>query len=153
MQKDLVSFCEKVKSMWFLVKLDTNGRDPKILKELIDKNLVDYIAMDIKHEIWKFNLSAGIEIDEKPYIESINLLLNSSIDYEFRTTVIDGVHSLETIENISKSITWAKNYFLQNYSWWNTLDPKFDWKSFSPKKLEESKNIATKYVKNVWIRF
>ena len=53
MQKDLFEFCKKVKSMWFLVKLDTNGRDPDILQKLLAEKMVDYIAMDIKQEIWK----------------------------------------------------------------------------------------------------
>lgn len=152
MQNDLVLFCEKVKSMWFKVKLDTNGRDPNILNQLIDKKLVDYIAMDIKNEVWKFSISAWIDVDEKPYLESIDLILNSNIDYEFRTTVIKWVHDKNSLENIVKYIKWAKNYYIQNYKWWNNLDKNFVWSSFNLNELEEFKSISDKYVENVWIR-
>lgn len=152
LQKGLVEFCEKVKKLGYLIKLDTNGRDPDVIKKLIDWKLVDYIAMDIKNEVWKFSVSAWIELDEKPYLESIKLLLGSDIDYEFRTTVIKGVHDEKIIENIAKYISWAKNYFLQNYKWWNTLDENFKWESFSLTELKKFKNIAEKYIKKVWIR-
>ena len=152
MQNDLFLFCEKVKSMWFLVKLDTNWQDPSKIKELLEKWFVNYIAMDIKNEIWKFSISAWISIDEKPYLESIDLILNSWINYEFRTTVIKWTHDKETIENIAKYISWAKNYYIQNYKWWNTLDPNFVWQAFFDEELEEFKYISEKYIKNVWIR-
>lgn len=158
-QKDLFHFCYKIKEMWFKIKLDTNWRDPKIIKELIDKKLVDYVAMDIKNEIWKFSESAWIKLDESPYLETIKILLNSNIDYEFRTTVIKWVHDEKIIENIAKyigtpwgDISWAKSYYIQNYKWWNTLDPNFKWESFFEKELEEFKRIGEKYIKNVWIR-
>ena len=152
MQSDLVSFCEKVKAMWFLVKLDTNGRDPRVIKELLEKKLVDYIAMDIKHEIWKFSLSAWVKLYEKPYLESIRIIKSSSIDYEFRTTVIKWVHDEKSIENIAKYIKWASTYNLQNYKWWNNLDPNFKWESFSPEELEKFKKIVKKYIKKIEVR-
>jgi len=149
---DLPDFCRKIKEMWFLVKLDTNGRSPEMLKKLLDEKLVDYIAMDIKNEIWKFSKVAWIKVDEKPYLESIEIIMNSSINYEFRTTVIKWIHSKKNIENIVKYIKWAKNYYLQNYKWWDTLDKNFIWKSFSNKELEEFEKIAKRYIINVWIR-
>ena len=151
-QKDLVIFCEKLKIMWFLVKLDTNWRDPDILKELLAKWLVDYIAMDIKNAIWNFSTSAWVLLDEKPYLESIKIILNSWINYEFRTTVIKWVHNKKIIENISKYIIGAKNYYIQNYRSWNTLDKYFNWESFSEKELEEFKESSKKYIKNIQIR-
>jgi len=150
--KDLPEFCRKIKDMWFLVKLDTNGQSPEMIKKLLEKKIVDYIAMDIKNENWKFSESAWVELDEKPYLESIKLILNSNIDYEFRTTVIKWIHTENTIENITKYISGAKNYYLQNYKWWNTLNPNFKWKSFTWKELKELKKISEKYVKNVGIR-
>jgi len=149
---NLPEFCKKVKKMWFLVKLDTNGQSPKMIKVLLEKKLIDYIAMDIKNEIWKFSESAWVQLDEKPYLESIKIILNSNIDYEFRTTVIKWVHTKRIIENIAKYIKWAKNYYLQNYKWWNTLNPNFKWESFTWKELEELKNIWKKYLKKIWIR-
>ncbi len=152
LQKDLFDFCKKIKEMWFLLKLDTNWRDPEILKKLIDANLIDYIAMDIKDEIWKFSEISWVQIDEAPYLESIKILINSNINYEFRTTVIKWIHTIKSIENIAKYIPWAKSYFLQNYKSGNSLDPNFDWKSFTYKELLEFREIWVKYVWNCNIR-
>ncbi|ATU05788.1 anaerobic ribonucleoside-triphosphate reductase activating protein [Candidatus Gracilibacteria bacterium HOT-871] len=152
MQKDLFEFCKKVKSMGFLVKLDTNGRDPDILQKLLAEKMVDYIAMDIKQEIGKFSEVAGVELDETNYLKSIDIILNSNINYEFRTTVIKGVHSKENIGNIAKYIKNAKSYFLQNFRPGITLNPNFQGESFSRMELEELKSEAEKYLKKVAIR-
>lgn len=152
LQKWLFDFCKKVKNLWYKVKLDTNGRDPEILKKLIESGNIDYIAMDMKDEIGKFSSIAGVTIDEKPYLESIQVLLDSQINYEFRTTVIKWSHTKKSIENIAKYIIWAKNYYLQNYRSGNTLDPNFEWKSFSSHELLDFQQIAKKYVENCKIR-
>jgi pyruvate formate lyase activating enzyme len=150
--KDLPDFCKKVKNMWFLVKLDTNWQSPEMIKYLLENKLVDYIAMDIKNEVWKFSEVAWVKLNEKPYLESIKLILNSNIDYEFRTTVIKWVHNTNIIENITKYISWAKAYYLQNYKSWSTLDSNFVWESFMESELIDFMNIWKKYIKIVWIR-
>ncbi len=152
LQKDLEPFCQKIKDMWFLVKLDTNWQNPDILKKLLEKNLLDYIAMDIKWDyenlenlIWKY--------DKQKYFESIKLIKNSDIDSEFRTTLIKNYHSLDDFETVVKQITGAKKYFLQNYKWGNTLQEDFDGKSFLSWELIDFKNIALQYVEKCTIRF
>lgn len=150
--KDLPEFCKRIKEMWFIVKLDTNGQSPEMIRYLLDNKLVDYIAMDIKNEIWKFSESAWVELNEKPYLESIKLILDSNIDYEFRTTIIKGIHNKGIIENITKYIKWAKAYYLQNYKSWKTLDKNFKWESFTEIELEDFKKIWKKYVEIIWIR-
>lgn len=152
LQKDLEAFCQKIKDMWFLVKLDTNWQNPDILKKLLEKNLLDYIAMDIKWDydnlenlIWKY--------DKQKYFESIKLIKNSDIDGEFRTTLIKNYHSLYDFETVVKQITGAKKYFLQNYKWGNTLQEDFDGKSFLSWELIDFKNIALQYVEKCTIRF
>jgi len=152
LQKDLVDFCKKIKDMWYSIKLDTNWRDPKVIKELIDKSLIDYVAMDIKNPKWKLSEIAGVELDEIPYLESINLLLDSDIDYEFRTTVIKWIHTTNDIEEISKLISWAKNYFIQNFRKGTTLNPNFAWESFRESELENFLQIASENISNVEIR-
>lgn len=152
LHKDLPEFCKKIKKMWYKLKLDTNGQSPDMLKFLIENNLIDYIAMDIKHEPWKFYISAWVTLDETPYMESIEIIQSSGIDYEFRTTVIKWVHNKEIIKNISKCISWAKNYYLQNYKWWRNLDPNFYWENFSQIELEKFRNISIKYIEKVSIR-
>lgn len=89
MQSDLVEFCGKIKHLGFLVKLDTNGWNPDILRELLEKKLIDYVAMDFKHTPEKFHMVSGVKVDMDRFLESVDLLLNSEIDYEFRTTVIE----------------------------------------------------------------
>lgn len=152
LQSNLIEFCSKLKGLWYLVKLDTNGQNPELIKKLISKNLVDYIAMDIKNEVWKFNKIIWKRIDEAPYLESISILLQSSINYEFRTTVIKWIHSQDNIENISRYIKWAKAYYIQNYRPWKTLEPNFIWSSYSSLELEKLQKIAQNNIQKVRIR-
>lgn len=116
MQHNLKDFIKKVKDIGMLVKLDTNGFNSKILKELIDENLVDYVAMDIKNEMCKYSVTCGLnQINIDNIKESIQLLENSSIDYEFRTTIMKEYHDIESIKMILKLIGDKPKYFLQNF--------------------------------------
>lgn len=153
LQKNLVKFCGKIKDLWFLVKLDTNWQNPRILKELLEKRLVDYIAMDIKWDYENLQNLLWINYLKDDYFESIKIIKNSQIDYEFRTTLVKNYHNLADFEKVVKQIDWSKKYFLQNYKWWNTLVPDFDWKSFLNNELIDFKNIALKYVESCNIRF
>ena len=113
-QKDLKSFIKKIKDLGLLVKLDTNGGNPKVLQELIDEKLVDYVAMDIKNIFNKYNITAGKKINLDNIKKSIEILKASKIDYEFRTTIIKEMHSLDDIISICKLVGNAK-YYLQNF--------------------------------------
>ena len=113
-QKDLKSFIKKIKDLGLLVKLDTNGGNPKVLQELIDEELVDYVAMDIKNIFNKYNITAGKKINLDNIKKSIEILKASKIDYEFRTTIIKEMHSLDDIISICKLVGDAK-YYLQNF--------------------------------------
>lgn len=113
-QKDLKGFIKKIKDLGLLVKLDTNGGNPKVLQELIDEKLVDYVAMDIKNIFNKYNITAGKKISLDNIKKSIEILKASKIDYEFRTTIIKEMHSLDDIVSICKLVGDAK-YYLQNF--------------------------------------
>lgn len=113
-QKDLKGFIKKIKDLGLLVKLDTNGGNPKVLQELIDEKLVDYVAMDIKNIFNKYNITAGKKINLDNIKKSIEILKASKIDYEFRTTIIKEMHSLDDIVSIGKLVGNAK-YYLQNF--------------------------------------
>lgn len=116
LHKDLVNQIKEIKKLDFKIKLDTNGSNPKILKELIENNLIDYVAMDIKNKLDKYNVTTGINnLNINPIIESINLIMSSQIEYEFRTTIIDEFHNKEDIVEIAKMIKGAKKYRLQKY--------------------------------------
>jgi len=115
-QKDIAYFIRKVKSLGFLVKLDTNGFFPDSLGELINSGLVDYVAMDVKNSREKYAFTCGREnLDIAPFERSLALLKQSKTDYELRTTVIKEFHTLSDIENICRWIEGAPRYFLQAF--------------------------------------
>lgn len=115
LQKDLVEFIKKIKEMDLLVKIDSNGYRPDILKELIDRKLVDYIAMDIKSSPTRYHEAAGTAIEIEKIKESVNLIMRSGLSYEFRTTVVKELHDIETMAEIADFISGADKYFLQGY--------------------------------------
>ncbi len=151
-QKDLSDFCKKVKELWFFVKIDTNGANPKILKSLIADNLVDYIAMDIKNPLEKYTEITWANVKVELLKESIEIIKDSSLEYEFRTTCVAGIHNEENIESIAKTLAGAKLYYLQNFKPWNTLQKDFSGKSFTKEELENFQTLAQKYVEKCLIR-
>ena len=106
----------KIKELGFLIKLDTNGYLPNKLKFAIDNGLVDYVAMDIKNSPDKYPQTAGIDIVDMEKIKSsIEIIMSSSVDYEFRTTVTKELHTPEDFVEIGKLIRGAKRYYIQNF--------------------------------------
>ncbi len=113
---DLYEFIYKIKSLGYLVKLDSNGYRPEVIKSLVNDKLIDYIAMDIKNCEEKYSLTTGItDIDMSKIKESINFITNCGIDYEFRTTVVKELHTPTDIEAIGLLIKDAKKYYLQTF--------------------------------------
>ncbi len=115
LQPDIEPFIRRIKEMGFMVKLDTNGAFPDRLAHLIAEGLLDYVAMDIKNSLEKYALTAGVEVDTAAIEKSIDLLLSGKVDYEFRTTVTNELHTEEDILHIASRIQGAKAYFLQNF--------------------------------------
>ncbi len=115
LQKDIIPFIEKIHSMGFAVKLDTNGSYPEKLGEIISKNIIDHIAMDIKNSREKYALTAGLTKDIDSVFESIELIMSCGIPYEFRTTVVKELHSVEDISSIAQMIKGARAYYLQGF--------------------------------------
>lgn len=116
MQPDLALFIGKIKALGYKVKLDTNGSAPDKLKAMIDSGLIDYVAMDIKNRKEKYAQTVGVEhFDITPIEESVSLLLEGKVDYEFRTTVVKEYHTVDDIEAISRWIKGATKYYLQNF--------------------------------------
>ena len=112
---DLEDFIKKIKELGLLVKLDTNGTFPEKIESLLDKGLVDYVAMDIKNSKSKYALTAGISEFPDSVEKSISIIINKAPDYEFRTTVVRELHTPQDIAEIAKQISNAKKYFLQSY--------------------------------------
>lgn len=116
LQHDLISFIQSVKNLGYKVKLDTNGSIPSVLESLISKNLVDYVAMDIKSSLSEYSKVCGIpDFNTGKIMDSINLLKSSGIDYEFRTTLVHEFHTPSVISDIGQLLNGAKAYYLQSF--------------------------------------
>ena len=160
LQKDLAEFICKIKDLGLLVKLDSNGLNPDILKMLYSGNLIDMVAMDIKSGLSTYGAACGIkDIDIGKIKESIDFLITSGIDYEFRTTLVKGIHRLEDMEEITSLIKGAKAYFLQSYKESDKILGLVDgnkeastYSSFSRNELEEFLDIAKKVVPSAMLR-
>ena len=116
LRKDLPDFIRKIKDMNYKVKLDTNGTNPQMVKDLIQEKLIDYVAMDIKNSWQKYNLTVGLTSYELDSVkETVTLLLSNVIPYEFRTTVVRELHTKEDLIEISKAIAGCDHYYLQSF--------------------------------------
>ncbi|MGC9149575.1 MAG: anaerobic ribonucleoside-triphosphate reductase activating protein [Candidatus Micrarchaeia archaeon] len=136
---ELIALMEKLKK-YGLIKLDSNGSNPRILKEIIEKKLVDYIAMDIKTSlnVKKYAKAIGLSEDStkeilKNVLESIELIKNSKVEHEFRTTLVPSIVEKEDVVEIANYIK-GENYFLQRFEPRNTLNKDFE--NIKPYKKE-----------------
>ena len=113
---DLEDFLARIKAMGFSVKLDTNGSRPEVLKSVVSKGLVDYVAMDIKNSPELYGKTVGIEsFDTTPILESAELLMSGVVDFEFRTTLVAGLHTEREIIAIGEWLRGAPRLYLQNF--------------------------------------
>ena len=116
LQKDLIAFMKKIKDMGFLLKLDTNGYRPDVLKQVLENGLADYIAADIKASPEKYAAATGIDsLDFSLILNSIELIEKSGVPHEFRTTVTNELHSEEDFEKILSLFSPDTPYFLQQF--------------------------------------
>lgn len=152
-------FLEKIKELGYSVKIDTNGTNPERLREFISENLVDYVAMDLKASPEKYDLVAGVEIDINKLEETIKLIVNSGVEYEFRTTVIRRYHDDDELKKMYEWILKVvnkkpKRYFLQGFA----NHGKFIDNSFNQEPnvfgdyLKKFKPLAEKYFEEVGVR-
>ncbi|MBU4502169.1 MAG: anaerobic ribonucleoside-triphosphate reductase activating protein [Nanoarchaeota archaeon] len=148
MHKELPVLIKKIKGKGFKVKLDTNGTNPEMLKELVDKKLVDYIAMDIKSDFENYDEVSGMKVDIGKIKKSIKIIKESNVDYEFRTTLVKEFHDKESIIKICKEIQGSR-YFLQNFFNAPKLLSEKNFTPFNKKELEEIKKACSKYVHTV----
>jgi pyruvate formate lyase activating enzyme len=144
---DLIPFIYKIKEMGFLVKLDTNGNRPEVIREIIAKKIVDYIAMDIKTSLTEYQNLVGKFVKPNNILESIRLLITNDIDYEFRSTLIKEIHSSNTLEVMSDMIGGAKKIYLQTFRPDHTLDEEFQ--NYHPFEKKEMDSIVLTFKKNV----
>ena len=152
LHKDLPALMRRIRELGFAVKLDTNGYHPALLREILDEGLIDYAAMDIKNSPAKYALTCGLdEMDLTPVRESIRLLMDSGIDYEFRTTVVEEFHQAEDFHGIGALIKGAKHSYLQCFTDGESV-PFGNLHAPSAAALNESAGIMELYVNEHDIR-
>lgn len=154
LNKEIFDFCKKIKELDYKIKLDTNGSNPDIIQKLIKGNLIDYIAMDIKAPFSKYAKAIGVKVDIKKIQISIDIIKNSNIDYEFRTTIVPEIHKIEDIKKIAKQIAPAKKFFIQNFrNDKDLLSPHFNQvTSFDEFEIQKAVNEIKQYFEICYLR-
>lgn len=152
LQPGLEDFLGRVRALGLSVKLDTNGTFPKRLRSLVGAGLVDYVAMDIKNSPERYAETTGVsEFDFSSVRASINFLLAGSVDYEFRTTVVKGLHDAESLRAAASSIKGAKRYFLQKFvDSGELIEDGFS--AFSNREMKEFLDVVSPYVQSAALR-
>jgi pyruvate formate lyase activating enzyme len=122
---DLPLLVQEIKKHRFLIKLDTNGSNPEKLGQLIETGAVEFVSMDVKAPLSPFcySRSAGLTIKLEPILESIEILKRGKVDYEFRMTVVPGLHKVEDIQTLGNQLRVGPRLILQNFNPENPLDP------------------------------
>jgi len=153
LQADLPQFIKKIKDLGFLIKLDTNGTNPKMLKEIIDNKLVDYLAMDIKAPLKKYEEVIKMPVDLEDIKKSIKMIMDSGIEYEFRTTIVKSQLSVQDLLDIGKLIKGAQIYYLQKFVASKANDERFlKEKTYSDEEFEKIKKEILEYVQKCKVR-
>lgn len=138
--QELLDFAREIKELGFKVKLDTNGSNPEVIHKLIEQNLLDYIAMDIKSDASHYEEACGVKVSMYDIFHSISHIMESGIPYEFRTTVVPGLHNADTLKNISLWIKGSPKYAIQQFKPINTLNPKYETiKPYTETEMEKFK--------------
>lgn len=150
---DLPDFLRKVKALGYLVKLDSNGTNPGMLRQIMSEQLVDYLAMDIKSPIERYSGTVGRPVNTDAIKESIELLKTSGIQYEFRTTIVETLFSKDDLDAIGNLIRGADAYYLQKFIPTKTLSPAFMEKmTYSDEEFERMRSTMEQYVQKCEIR-
>lgn len=155
LQTDLVDFCERIHEMGFPIKLDTNGSRPQIIAELIERGAVDYVAMDLKTEPEGYAPLICKKNDPESIIESVHLIMDSGIDYEFKTTCVKPLVDEKVVENIGRLIRNARLYALQQCHSAKVLHPEFfetETRLYTDTDLKRLQSAAAPWVRECILR-
>lgn len=152
LNKELPDFISKIKKLGFMVKLDTNGSNPEMLKELIDRKLLDYVAMDIKAPLEYYDKITNVKVNRDDIQKSVNLIRRLK-DYEFRITVVPGLFDNDSAKLIGEWLKGSKRFYIQQFRGIKTLDDNFVGKKpFSKEELENFCSIMKPYFERCDIR-
>ncbi len=147
LHNDLPDFISKLKSLGFAVKLDTNGSRPEMIERLVRDGYLDYLAMDYKSPLEKYQSHSGSMIDTEKIKKSVDLIRQSGIDYEFRTTVVKELLTEEDILKIADELKGVKRYVLQKFLPGRTLDPLFaEMTTYTDEEFEKMCKKIKKFV-------
>lgn len=148
MHPDLPSFIKQIKDIGYLVKLDSNGTNPEMLKELINEKLIDYIAMDLKAPLDKYEETTGVKLDYNNIKKSVKIITKSGLPYEFRTTVVPGLLVSDDFDKMGELIKGASKWYLQNFkSDTDLVDANYkQQKGYTAKDMKAFAEIGKKYV-------
>jgi pyruvate formate lyase activating enzyme len=126
LHRDLPDLIRKLRNHGFLVKLDTNGSNPLMLEALMEAKEIDFVSMDVKAPLdaFSYRRSAGLPVDLPPLLRSIDLLKRGKVDYEFRMTVVPGLHREEDVTHLAAQLKAGPRFILQNFNPENPLDPQ-----------------------------
>jgi len=152
LRTDIADLLEEIKKLGYPVKLDTNGNHPEVLEKLLEERLVDYVAMDIKNSPEKYAKTIGFESFDLTRVKnSVQILLKTDADYEFRTTSIKGFHDEDSFKAIGEWIEGAKRYYVQNFTDRDSV-PYGGLSGFEAPELEKFAKIVRPYVKLCEVR-
>lgn len=152
-QKDIRDFIEKIRVLGYKIKLDTNGSFPDKLRELVEAGLIDRVAMDIKGSPALYGQCVGrADFDLAPVRESRDLLLGGTVEYEFRTTLVKGLHTAESVTEAAQWISGAREYYLQQYKDSGDVIAGGSLEAFSEEEMRTLAEAAAVYVPSVRVR-
>ncbi len=153
LHRDIDVFLQKVHELGYMIKLDTNGTFPDRLMDIVERGLVDRVAMDIKNAPGLYAATAGVPAPDLDAIaRSKDYLLAGHVDYEFRTTVVRGLHTAESIRGAAKWIAGAKEYYLQQYKDSGDVLKSDGLGAYGEKEMHTFAEAAAEYVPAVQVR-
>jgi len=151
-QKDLVETVQIIKNLGYKIKLDTNGTNPEVMINLIEKHLIDYVAVDIKNSPEMYSINVGVDnLDLSPIKKTVDYLISHDFPYEFRTTLIDEWQSIQSITAIGKWLKGAKKLFLQHFEE-SEYVPDKTLHAVNKEKTLEYQRLLQNYIDDVEIR-
>ncbi|MCX7816670.1 MAG: anaerobic ribonucleoside-triphosphate reductase activating protein [Syntrophales bacterium] len=152
-QRNLQSFLKRIRGKGYLVKVDTNGSRPDVMRKLLERGLVDYVAMDIKSSFDRYRTVTASNIDPKLIVESAKLLMGWNGLYEFRITLVPDLVIFEDVKAIAREIKGAKRLVLQRFQPSKHVDSSYVEKPPYPvEELQEIRDYMERYVEQVIIR-
>ncbi len=151
LQPDLADFISEIKKMGYAVKLDTNGAYPEKLANLLERNLLDYVAMDIKNSKEKYAQTCGVEVDIQKIEQSVQLLKSGKVEYEFRTTLVKELHEEKDVLSMAKWLQGTRYWYLQNFVDSGDLIAK-GLSAHSEKWMKNTESLARQLIEGVKVR-